>query len=89
MSFKEGNKWTVDDGNSQYSVIVEDEDYLSKIEKNEVDFSKGDLLKVRIRYIQYLTESGLKKEYFIEEVLEHSKAKPNIRIELDIEDSNI
>lgn len=72
LSFKKGNKWTVDDGNSQYSVIVEDEDYLLKIEKNEIDFSKGDLLKVRIRYIQYLTESGLKKEYFIEKVLEHS-----------------
>ena len=86
LSFNEGNKWTVDDGIAQYSASVEDEDYMSRVERNEIDFSKGDVLKVRMRYVQYSTSSGLKKEYFIEKVIEHSKAKPSIQIELDVDD---
>ncbi len=87
LSFKEGNKWTVDDGNTQYSVVVEDEDYISKIEKNEVGFSKGDILKVKMRSVQYVTHNSqkLKKDFFIEKVLNHSKAEPNLQIYLDID----
>ena len=87
LSFKEGNKWTVDDGNTQYSVVVEDEDYISKIEKNEVGFSKGDILEVKMRSVQYVTHNSqkLRKDFFIEKVLNHSKAEPNLQRYLDID----
>ncbi len=72
LSFNEHNKWYVNDGESNYYVTVEDQDFLSAIESNK-PFSKGDILRVKIRREQYYIkdENKLKTENFIESVVEH------------------
>lgn len=73
LSFKDKNKWYVNDGQSTFYVTIEDLDFLRRIDEN-VEFGKGDILKVLIRREQFLSEEQkLRMEYFIEKVLEHKK----------------
>lgn len=84
LSFKEGNKWFVNDGQSSFYIKVEDKMFLNKIEKNHIAFTKGDILKVAIRREQFYNkdESRLKTENFIEEVLSHNKPPEQMMINL-------
>jgi hypothetical protein len=73
LSFKDKNKWYVNDGQSTFYVTIEDLDFLRGIDENK-EFGKGDILKVLIRREQFLNEEQkLRTEYFIEKVLEHKK----------------
>lgn len=75
LSFKEGNKWFVNDGQSSFYATVEDNTFLQAINNNEISFTKGDILRVRLRREQFYnkTENKLKTENFIEKVIRHSK----------------
>jgi hypothetical protein len=75
LSFKEGNKWFVNDGQYSFYVKVEDKDFLEKIENSRVAFAKGDILKVKIRREQFYNkyEKRLKTDNFIEKVITHRK----------------
>lgn len=73
LSFKDKNKWYVNDGQSSFYAIIEDLDFLRRIDENE-EFRKGDILKVFIRREQFLNEEQkLRTEYYIEKVIEHKK----------------
>ncbi len=80
LSFKEDNKWYVNDGQSSFYVLVEDDEFLSDINAGK-EFAKGDILKVRIRREQFYNqdEKKLKTEHFIEEVLEHVKPQRHLQ----------
>lgn len=80
LSFKEDNKWYVNDGQSSFYVLVEDDDFLSDINAGK-EFAKGDILKVRIKREQFYNqdEKKLKTEHFIEEVLEHVKPQRHLQ----------
>lgn len=75
LSFKEGNKWYINDGTNSYYTQVEDDAFLKKIDSNDVQFSKGDVLKVTIRREQYYKpdEEVIKNVNFIVKVLKHTK----------------
>lgn len=74
LSFKEGNKWYVNDGQSSFYVTVEDDEFLKRIDNRNIAFAKGDILKVRIRREQFINiqESKLKTENFIEQVMNYT-----------------
>ncbi|WP_417483645.1 hypothetical protein [Maricaulis salignorans] len=72
VSFKEGNQWRVHDGTANIGVYVEDRAFLEKVDANEISFSKGDVLRVRLRIEQDESPTGdLKNAFFVEEVLDH------------------
>jgi hypothetical protein len=72
LSFKEGNKWYVNDGQSSFYATVEDEHFLQAVEDSVISFAKGDILRVTIRREQFYnkTENKLKIENFIEKVIQ-------------------
>lgn len=73
LSFKDKNKWYVNDGQSSFYATIEDLDFLRRVDENE-EFRKGDILRVLIRREQFLNEEQkLRTEYFIENVIEHKK----------------
>lgn len=77
LSFKIGNKWRLHDGKSALNVTVVDEDFLVKVNRNEVSFAKGDILICDVRVVTRQDASGgLKAEYFIERVVEHRSGTP-------------
>tara|TARA_B100000949_G_scaffold49896_1_gene43581 strand:+ start:562 stop:1500 length:939 start_codon:yes stop_codon:yes gene_type:complete len=86
ISFKEDNKWTVSDGKNAMNVSVEDKAFLRSIDANEIAFSKGDILSVRMRIDQSETSSGLKSEYVIEKVLNHRRPMFRGQLQLDLPD---
>ena len=79
VAFEENQKWTVDDGTSRFSVILNDPNFLQKIKSNEVQFAQGDLFKVKLKKSQYQNKDTgkLRTDHSIEKVIEHIKAKKN------------
>lgn len=74
LAFKDDNKWRLHDGNSTISVQMKDNVFRGKVEENLISFSKGDILKCKVKTIQYRTVDGLKTEYEVLEVIEHMPA---------------
>lgn len=73
LTFKEGNKWRLHDGKAAVNAVVTDTEFLDRVNKNQVAFTKGDLLICDVRVITRQIGSGLKAEYFIDRVIEHRK----------------
>ena len=76
LAFKEDNKWRLNDGTNAISATIEDADFLSKVDTNQISFSKGDILLCKVRVVQKQTDAGLKTEYTVVQVIEH---RPGIR----------
>lgn len=73
LSFKEGNKWRVWDGNATINVTITDKDFLTRVDESRVSFKKDDLLKVTMHTVQSSTPDGLKNEYEITKIIKHIK----------------
>lgn len=84
LTFKEDNKWRLHDGNAQISAIIEDRDFLSKVDNSQISFTKGDVLVCEVRVKQMQTASGLKSEHSVIKVLEHIRMPQ--QLDLPIED---
>jgi hypothetical protein len=82
LAFKEDNKWRLTDGTSPISVTIEDEEFLQKVDANQISFSKGDILICRVRFVQKQTETGLKTDYTVEKVIEHRSGARQIPLPL-------
>lgn len=74
LAFKEDNKWRLSDGQTTYSVAVKDEDFLKRVENNEISFAKNDVLVCEIHIQQWQTAQGLKTEYDLMKVDKHLPA---------------
>jgi len=73
-TFKSENKWQLSDGSSTIYAAMADEDFLDKVEKGLVSFTKGDTLVCQIRTIQKVDDHGnLTSKYVIERVIKHVK----------------
>ena len=73
LTFKEGNKWRLHDGKAALNATVTDAEFLERMNKNEVAFTKGDILICDVRVVTRQQGSVLKAEYFIERVIEHRR----------------
>jgi len=74
VSFKEDNKWRFSRGELTFYASVLDERFLNAINRNDVHFSKDDILKVKLRAKDMLTDKGMHTEFAVLEVLEHRSA---------------
>lgn len=80
VTFKEDNKWRLSDGNVTMYVTIKDTEFLYKVENNLISFSYGDILRCRVRTVQWRTSEGLKTEHEVLEVLEHIKAARQLKL---------
>lgn len=76
LAFKEDNKWRLNDGSNAISATIEDADFLAKVDASQISFSKGDILLCKVRVVQKQTDTGLKTDYTVVQVIEH---RPGIR----------
>ncbi len=83
VSFREENKWRFTDGGAPFYAAMEDKNFLRRVQDNEVSFSKGDLLKVKLIKQQWLSGERMHTDYEIIEVLEHRRAAVQINIPMD------
>lgn len=71
ITFKEGYKWKfANDYNEFYANIIDDE-FMQKINTNQIQFSKGDTLKAHIKIEKISSKNNVKNEYTIVKVLEY------------------
>lgn len=75
ISFKEKNKWRFNNGGATINASISDEAFLQKIDSGLLRFGKGDLLKVKLKTIQFLAHTKLKTEFEVVEVIEHKTTK--------------
>lgn len=81
LSFKEGNKWRLSDGNVTAFVEVADQDFLSRVDRNLVRFAKGDILIGQTRISQRLMPDGnLRTDYTLLRVQEHRAGTPQLEL---------
>jgi hypothetical protein len=71
INFKEKNKWKINYGGLSVFASIEDIDFTSKINNNEVLFGKNDMLHVDLTIEQFLFQNTLKHRYTILKILEH------------------
>jgi hypothetical protein len=83
LAFKSSNKWRLYDGNSAISAIINDKEFLDKVERNMIAFSKDDVLLCDVHLITRRTDSGLRTEYAIERVIEHIPAMQQIPFDIN------
>ena len=69
LSFKEGNKWRLSDGEQSFNVRIEDEDFLKKVDSG-LPFAKGDMLRVLLVTNPVMYKEELRTEYIIIKVFE-------------------
>ena len=69
-SFENKLKWSLSDGSSSFQADMEDKGFLEKIERKEISFTKGDLLKVKLLTKQTQITGGLRTENVIIEVID-------------------
>lgn len=74
LAFKDDNKWRLSDGGATINVTIHDENFKKKVEQNEISFAKGDILRCKIKTIQWRTTEGLRTEHEVLEVREHIPA---------------
>jgi hypothetical protein len=78
--FQDGNKWKFTDGSQSFFAEILDKNFINKVNNSEAVFAKDDILKVKINLTQWLTDSGIKPEYTIIEVLDHRSGQRQIDI---------
>ena len=78
LSFKEGNKWRLNDGKTVLSVSMLDKDFIARVDRSEISFSKGDILICEVRVETRERPGGLQSETFIDKVFEHRKPMQQI-----------
>lgn len=74
LAFKEENKWRLHDGSNSVSALIEDEDFLRRVDANAVRFAKGDVLVCDVRFMQRQTAKGLVTEHRVVKVKRHIPA---------------
>lgn len=88
LAFKEDNRWRLNDGNNVISALIADQDFLGKVDNNQIAFAKGDILICDVRVTQKQTESGLKTDYTVEHVVDHRPAARQLPLGLALPPTN-
>jgi hypothetical protein len=83
LAFKEDNKWRLNDGSNAINVSIEDDDFLRRVDNNQIAFAKGDLLICDVRVTQKRTDTGLRTEYTVVRVADHRPAVRQLPLGLD------
>jgi hypothetical protein len=83
LSFNKDNKWRFSRGENVFYASVIDEKFLGQIDRNEINFSKDDLLKVKLLTKDLLGLKGMRSEYTIIEVLEQRRAARQLPLPIE------
>jgi hypothetical protein len=84
LAFKEDNKWRLSDGEASFYVKIADEEFLGHVDRSEISFSKGDLLKVSLKTTQTRGLDGLHTEHEITKVIEHKSAAKQVLMDFTV-----
>lgn len=81
VTFVEGQKWRLSEGQQTFYASLEDERFLERIQSGAEAFRKGDMLRCRMRIVQSRRGGGLHTEYHVVEVIEHMPRQTQLTFE--------
>lgn len=87
LAFKEDNKWRLHDGSNPVSAIIRDEEFLARVDRNQIRFAKGDVLICEVEFTQKRTSKGLTTENIVTRVKRHIAAPRQLNLLPDEEGS--
>ena len=82
ISFEQG-KWKLTDGNNTFWARIDDEAFCKQVEKGELSFANGDMLRVRYYIKQSIKSGNLYSEYIVTKVLELKKRPEQIQLDFN------
>jgi hypothetical protein len=82
ISFVDGNKWRFSDGKSQFYAEIKDDSFVQDVKSGNTNFAIDDIFKVKLHEVQVLTESGMRTDSEVLQVLEHRPAQRGIQLPL-------
>lgn len=83
LAFQDGNKWRfTEGGGSTFHAVVLDEAFLKRVQLNQEQFSKDDIIRATVRRTQKVTKDGLRADYEVLQVLEHRSATPKVQLKM-------
>lgn len=65
---------------STINAIISDVDFQHKVDRNQINFAKGDILVCDVRVRQWQSAQGAKTDYEVIRVLEHHTASRQISL---------
>jgi len=74
LAFKEDNKWRLHDGSNAVNAVIRDEEFLARVDRNQIRFAKGDVLICEVEFTQKQTAKGLVTENIVTKVKQHIAA---------------
>ncbi len=80
VSFQKDGKWKFSDGANAFFAGIEDEEFVEKVQRNQIVFAKDDILKVILGIRQFILDGNMKAEYVIKKVLNHRSAAAQIKL---------
>jgi hypothetical protein len=84
-SFAENNKWRLNDGTATFWATIADSAFLNRVDQRAEVFGKGDILRCRVLFQQFRTDSGLQSDRIVEQVIDHIPASRPIELPIDID----
>lgn len=80
VSFQKDGKWKFSDGANAFFAEIKDEEFVEKVQRNQIVFAKDDILKVTLGIKQFILDGNMKAEYVIKKVLNHRSAAAQIKL---------
>ena len=72
LTFKEGNRWRLSDGNVEFWAAINDEEFLKDVRCRRELFGHGDILKCDVEVRQHIDQQQqLRTSYSVEKVRQH------------------
>lgn len=89
VSFQDDNKWKFSDGNANFFAAILDDDFLNRVSLSEVSFSKGDILRAKVRKYQYMKNESMKTDYEIVKVIDHKRSSSQLSLPISMHESDL
>lgn len=72
LTFKQGNRWRLSDGNAEFWAAINDEEFLKDVQARRELFGHGDILKCDVQVRQHIDQQQqLRTSYSVEKVRQH------------------
>jgi hypothetical protein len=84
LAFQDDNKWrfTEGGGNVFYATVL-DSEFLKRVQLNQEQFAKDDIIRASVRRIQRITKDGLRADYEVLKIMEHRSATPKVQLKMN------
>jgi hypothetical protein len=80
LSFDEDGLWKLSDGGNPIKALIEDREFLERVDANDIRFAKHDVLLCLVHFVQRrASKGGVMNEYTVKQVLEHIPAPKQLR----------